>query len=492
VHSESVAWISGASDLLFSFFFLASLIFADRAALAPSKDRHGPIAAAVVFYLLALGAKEVAITSLLIFPVLVFARAESGDGAKSRASYRGVFSVLLPLAAAAAGYFLARLYVLGAISRPVEDAPGAVSAILTAPLLMLFYLRQMVFPYWLGPNHAIRPIDTADPYLFFLPLLIVTAIGAGLWYAARGPLARLGAALLLSPLLPAFLISSFPREEIAHDRYLYLPMLGLIILVGAICKRYLPRFLERNETVGLGAAALVLALFSFQSVSYNRVWASDLTLWRHAVEIDPRSAVNFAQLGATLSEQKRPADALDAYERSREIKPTPLAQMGRARNLSLLGRNVEAIAAADEALSTPLGSMRPYTRFQAYEAKAIALQQLQRQTEALQMLDTSLEELPQYRAGLTEMKAVLLYSQGKKAEALAELEAVRPTALRENIPSAKMVFFRLGLLYAELGRSADARRELQLFVTAPQTRNVTEMAGYRDQAVQLLSKLSGN
>jgi protein O-mannosyl-transferase len=492
VHTESVAWISGSPDLLFSFFFLASLIFADRAALPASKACPGQIAAAVVFYVLALGAKEVAMTSLMVFPVLFLARAGTGDVAKIRSGYGNVIPTVVPFAAAAAGYFIARLYVLGAISRPVEDGPGTFSAILSAPLLALFYFRQMIFPYWLGPNHAIRPVDTADPYLFFLPLLIVAALGAGLWYMARGPLARVGAALLFFPLLPAFFISSFPREEMAHDRYLYLPVLGMIILTGALLNRFLGQLIARYETVWLGASAIVLALFSFQSVTYNRVWANDLYLWRHAVDIDPRSAVNSAQLGAVLTERERPEDALRAYDSSIAIRPTPLALMGRARILSLLGQPAEAVTLAEQVLAMPPESMRPYTRFQAYEAKAVALQQLQRDAEALEMLEIAHKELPHYRAGIVAMKAVLLYSQGKKAEALSELEAVRSTAVRENIPSAKMVFFRLGLLYAELGRNDEARRELRLFLAAPQTRNVSEMAGYRDQAVQLLAKLAVN
>ena len=63
VHVESVAWISGSPDLLFSAAFLGSLWFADK--WAAEKSGGFNLLIALVLYALALGAKEVA---MLCFP----------------------------------------------------------------------------------------------------------------------------------------------------------------------------------------------------------------------------------------------------------------------------------------------------------------------------------------------------------------------------------------------------------------------------------------
>src|SRR4029077_20257940 len=102
------------------------------------------------------------------------------------------------------------------------------------PAVFEFYLRQMILPYWIGPSHPLRGLATSSIGLtnFVIPVLIT---GVALWWmswiAGRSRLARIGLALLLVPLLPAMNITAFHPEQLVHDRYLYLPLLGFLILV---------------------------------------------------------------------------------------------------------------------------------------------------------------------------------------------------------------------------------------------------------------------
>jgi hypothetical protein len=95
--------------------------------------------------------------------------------------------------------------------------------------------------------------------------------------------------------------------------------------------------------------------------------------------------------------------------------------------------------------------------------------------------------LPIYRASITEKLAVLLYLQGRKADALAELEAAVPQARRELLPVSKLVFFRLGMLYLEQGRGADAKRALQEFLRTSD-KGGPSLAAERKQAAEILRK----
>jgi predicted negative regulator of RcsB-dependent stress response len=65
---------------------------------------------------------------------------------------------------------------------------------------------------------------------------------------------------------------------------------------------------------------------------------------------------------------------------------------------------------------------------------------------------------------LTVNLATVLYQSGQKDQALHELETAREQARRERLPESKGVFLRLGMLYAEFGRKAEARAALREYL----------------------------
>ena len=130
-----------------------------------------------------------------------------------------------------------------------------------------------------------------------------------------------------------------------------------------------------------------------------------------------------------------------------------------------------------------------YTLFQGYEALALALQGKQDLAGAEKLLLAARERLPIYRAALTEKLAVILYLQNRKPDALKELEGARAQARVEMLPASKGVFLRLGMLYAELGRTAEARASLQEFLQFTRNSKSKMEMDDRRQAEELLKKL---
>jgi len=86
--------------------------------------------------------------------------------------------------------------------------------------------------------------------------------------------------------------------------------------------------------------------------------------------------------------------------------------------------------------------------------------------------------------------AVVLYTQGKKPEALAELEAVRERARSEYLNESKSVFLRLGMLYAELGRKSEAKSALEEYLSATSDVQDQTTMDERRSASQLLQQVS--
>lgn len=481
VHSESVAWIAGSPDILFGLFILISFLLFDKW----SKGRNLILfAGSVIFYLLALGSKEVALFCLPIYALILFSY-EKGKWRNDRT----LLSFILFLACALA-YFLARLSIIGALVHPVDDPTGTKKGLLSIPETFFFYLKQIFIPITFGENYPLRPIAEIGIVNFIFPLIGMLLILALCIYAAfRDRLAAFGAALFFLPMIPVLFTGSFPSDQIVHDRYLYLPLLGMLILVyGASC------VILRNKgdavQKGLAAVSVVIVIaLGIRTFIYNPVWKTDLSLWAHNVKIDPASAQSFINYGAELSDHKQYREAIAAYDQSLDIKLTSLALMGRARNYMAVKEFQKAAEDLRRVINMPDGDVNAYTLYQTYETYAILCQTQKQYAEAEILLRSARERLPIYYAALTEKLAIILYLQDKKPDAINELETARSRSRIEMLDGSKNVLLRLGLLYAESGNADQARADLNEYLNSTETLTSPNVLADRKQAQAALARL---
>ena len=286
VHTETVSWISGRTDLFAALFvFLAWIL-----ALEPgSPFRVKPLLALPVFFL-ALLAKEVAV----VFPVLLFL----GDRLQSR---RLDFNRLLYfglLAAPLLAYFYLRHQVL-AIPGPAPAANFFADhswtfRIFTMSGVAWTYLRLLCFPY---------PLRLDYYYDQFFKGGVGTGIGiaavAGLVLLAVGAAAgwkrRPGVAFdflgLTITLLPMSHLITFPT--LMAERFLYLPSFFTCLFLARAVD--LTRARSPRWAVGLaGLAALELLGLT---AGRNRVWRDGYHYWRAAVRQIPERPEGHNLLG---------------------------------------------------------------------------------------------------------------------------------------------------------------------------------------------------
>lgn len=489
VHTESVAWISGSPDLLFGLCFLASVWFADNFAKRYSieaNEKHGAkyyldLIFALIFYAFALGSKEVGILCFPIF-ALIFAK-ESG---KSNA-----IKLTIPFLICAVVYFVARYFAIGGISHPTEDAVSFGDTIFTIPSMFVFYLKQTIFPLWLGANHPLRPIGGFDFVNFLIPLIVSVAVLIGFYFLAkRSFVQKIGLAIFILTLLPAMNASGFMFEQIVHDRYLYFPLLGFLMLVLPFFAEMLNKFVgEKGKSAFIALIILLAVPLSIKTYSYNKIWKNELALWKQAVEIDPKSAFNWSQLGAILSEEKRTDEAIEAYNYSIDVRPTSLAYLGLGRNFLAQNEFEEAVFNARIVIEMPKEKVNAYTLFQAYELETLALTQNNKLAQAEKSLIQARKNLPIYYAALTEKLAVVLYRQNRKQDALKELESAKNQAKAEFLPSSKTVLLRLGMLYFEMGNRDEAKKVLQEYLKITGSLSDELTVNDRKQALELLKKM---
>ncbi len=486
VHSESVAWISGSPDVLFALAFLGSLWFFQS--FTESRSSHH-LGLAVVFYAVALGAKEIGIVCLPIYYFMLMrdpAETDDGEpqkGKKKRRKAGDNNTPLAILAGTAVAYFLIRWSILGAVSRPPDDAVSMGDAILSVPAMFAFYLRQVFFPYWMSINYPLSPVSQIGLTTFVFPLAIsLMALGGVIYLALRGARERIAAGLFLLPLIPAMNAMAFPTEHMVHDRYLYLPLLGILMLLVPLATKLV------NERYVLAAAGVVSVVLGIQTFLYNRSWENEITLWSAAKTVDD-SAFTSTQYGSALADLERFDESISAYTDAIKKRPGARGYLGRARALLRLKRYPEAESDLKAALDLPLESTDLYTLYQTYEALGIVYNDQRKYAEAARTFVEAREKLPIYAASLTVKLAIVLYQSNQKDQALSELEQWKAQAAREMLPESKSLYLRLGMLYAQQNRNEEARREIVEFLNTTSTYNDKKILAERVQAAKFLESL---
>jgi protein O-mannosyl-transferase len=509
-HAESVAWISGGTDPLMSLPLLGALACVVELLERPAL---GWWAAALGLYATALLVKEAAI----VFPGVVFltaAVAVERPGEARLARLGRAVRLTLPFAALAGLYFWARLEVLGRFEYEKPWSRGLGQVLLTAPSLVWFYLREALVPVWTGPCHPLRPVRPADVDLasFWLPAAGVALVALWLGRAAwRGRIERLGLGLfalfLAAPVLKS---DALPPDQIVHDRYLYLPLLGVGMVVLPALAAAARRLWGWDETRAAGAClrgALGLSvLLGLQTVRTGGAWRSEQDLWTAAARSDPGSAFVQLQNGKALGNAGRLAEARAALVRVVAMRPSEAdlrqavfvrdgllerasvsVQEGRfAEAEADLKRVLEARPEEEPALMRDLLAGQQQ---QAVERLAMSLGQQGRREEAIEAMRAGRERLPGSYCSLSSNLAVLLVQAGRKGEALAELERARGHLSGETSPLCQMVLFYLGQLYAESGRAAEARAALEEYLATSGRFLDGRTQALRAQAEQMLGRL---
>lgn len=514
-HVESVAWLSGAPDLILAPALLGSLWFVLRTIDRPMIANWG---AAIGLYVVAQGAKEVAIFYPVIagLAVLGAARVDAVRPAHDRwatAPWRPALVRGTPFAIIALAYLMVRHALLGpALRTPMGDVE--ISADLcSAPEIGAFYLRQMVFPLRLGPSYPARPVvpSVIDWANFGVPLVVCMVAGLWmLWEAWRSRIAALGLALLVLPLAPAMHVAAFMPEHIVHDRYLYLPLLGFLMIVVPAVSRLLERAgapasqgRRRWHVLALGAACAVP--LSIQTLRYNTAWASELALWTWAEGADGSSASNLTQLAVCQREAAKVGGKITDPARMEEARRTADRALAIATKATWYTRPelpnvllIRADIAIDQGrygdaradLLAALEAMGPgsgrFEVFQVYERLALCNFQQQRLAEAESVLREARSRLPRRQCALTQMLAVVLTRENRENDAIRELESVRGAVEAELSPESRLALYRLGILYLSAGRLPEARVALSEFLDLSEGMAGEELSAARAQVQKIL------
>lgn len=408
-HIESVAWISGVTDPLLAVFSLGSMLAYIRAG---ETGRGTWKAAAVGLFALALLEKEPAI----VLPALLFGYDWLVE--RKRDGVGNLVRRLAPYAVTAALYLVARDAVLKGMLH--EEPHTLRDVLLSLPELLWFYARHLLWPFNLSVFYEMNLVHSPGWQNFVLPLLALLAFSVAVWWLARrSGAAMLGAWWMALFLLPAIVgVSVFTAEDLVHDRYLYLPSLGLALVVACALRR-LP---WKGEMFGaprapVGIALALGAVMAASTALQNQYWANDLILFAHGREVAPKNARVIDLLAHELYKRHETEKALALYSEALQVNPR-YWQTHFALGITLyeLGDFRQAAQQLEEA--TTLAQDNPGQ----YLYLGLADLQLGRLREAESALRQSLAVNPR-TAEANYALGIVLKQQGRIEEAKAAMRA---------------------------------------------------------------------
>lgn len=350
---DAVTYVVQRTELLASFFYLATLYAARRAWNSPIQVRWQTLS--VVCCVLGMGSKEIMVSAplaVLLYDYTFAPEPWREWWRRRRRFYIGLFASWCVLA----GWMATSPR---GMTTGFGHGVGAWDYSRQQCVAILRYLRLAAWPVGLC-------MDYGESLEYSTAELVVgaTAIGVlvGLTLRAvwrRDAFGFLGGCffMVLAP------TSSFVPivTEVAAERRMYLPLAAVLSVVLASTRLVLDRAFPRSAAdprrrrwrsalVALGVVVLSCAC-AVRTVYRNRLFCDPIAIWRDAATQHPKNARAHHGLGDALRRAGRPAEALSAYETAIGLRPDYAdAYLSRGVALRELHRDAEAEAEFRRAL----------------------------------------------------------------------------------------------------------------------------------------------
>ena len=347
-----MAWVSERKDVLSTCFWLLTMWAYVRYVEQPNGWRY---LSALGLYALGLMSKPMVVTLPFVLLLLDYWPLGRTSWAKSAASERvstppgQLIKEKLP--------FLAMGAMSGALTYWAQRGGGAVAPLVRVPIGMRIanallsyagYIGKMFWPVKLAvfyPLHAELPV--AAMMIAGVGLIGITA--AVIWWGRRGPWFVTGWFWYLGTLVPVIGLMQVGAQSMA-DRYMYVPSIGLFIMLGWSAQS---RVMHRQSAkvivgVAVGAALAVCMALSRVQIGY---WKDGETLFRHALDVTRDNWLAHNNLGIDLGQMGRVQEAIEQYEQALRIGPDYAeARYNLGMAFARLGRMQEAILQFEQAV----------------------------------------------------------------------------------------------------------------------------------------------
>jgi tetratricopeptide (TPR) repeat protein len=233
----------------------------------------------------------------------------------------------------------------GAVSHDTPFATSAGNALIT----YLSYVKKMVWPTDFAVFYPLNPGGISAWWAVGAGLVLLAASIAVVREARRRPYLAAGWFWYLGTLVPVIGFVKIGQHAMA-DRYTYVPLIGLFVMVAWGVGDIAARWRLKKEALVVAAVA-VFALLS--AVTWREVghWRNSITLFSHALEVTENNWLAHKNLATALAVEGNLREALHHVSESLRIKPKPDQYVSQAWLYSRLGQYENSLESCKKALS---------------------------------------------------------------------------------------------------------------------------------------------
>ena len=283
MHVESVAWVTERKDVLYAFFYMMALCGYLRYL---EKKKVGSYVLTIVFGVLSVLAKPMALS----LPLIMFVC----DWVKGRKFERAVLLEKIP-------HFLYVIPIAWLTYRLHARIPGDsfVEGSLIWIWTLTFYIWKFLFPVILIPLYSLpKPVSIFNfHYVFaisilFLVLICFVRYRRNRWLIFAGLFYFLSIFFLLQ-------YDTFGTQIVA-DRFMYLPSVGVCILLGVLWERILGNLNKRGiifRNAGYSCLIVLFLALCIKTYFQNKVWKDDVVLWAFVIQHSDGEALAYVNRG---------------------------------------------------------------------------------------------------------------------------------------------------------------------------------------------------
>lgn len=371
LHVESVAWISQRKDVLSTVFWFLTMIAYLHYVRRPGLGRY---LLTLLAFALGLMAKPMLVTVPFVlllldyWPLERFHLTLPPDSADENLHHipdaRSKLVVLYRLVREKVPFF-ALSAASGIVTFLVQRSGGAVVTITSFPLnsrianalfSYLRYIGKMFWPQRLAVFYPHTPDAASITSQAIAAALLLLAVSiCVIRFARRHKYLPMGWFWFLGTLVPVIGLLQVGEQSIA-DRYTYVPLTGLFIIIAWGLPELLARWRYQKVTLAASMLAVLLAL-AICTRFQLRHWRSSITLFEHTLDVttEDNYVAHFALAGALYEQGKIPQSLAHSAQVLR-IKPNhTLAHYGHALSLLRLGEYSEASTHFERAIRISRG-----------------------------------------------------------------------------------------------------------------------------------------
>lgn len=332
---ESVSWVSAFSNLAFTAFYLLALIQYFKFC---SKNQWQFYSFTLLFFLLSLLSKSSAVTLPLVLIAIDYFL-------KSKIQFKDWLNKIP---------FIVLSVTFGLITIFSRESAGHLSdlsiqfdwfeRIFLIAYSVLFYPFKWLIPLELSAFYPYPEVTNGLlPWIYYAAPIVLFLLLYFVWKHRQKSLLVVGVLFYLLSISIVLQIIAV-GNQLTTDRYLYLPMIGLLIIVYELCKSV------KTEKI-IYLFSIWIIFLAFGAHQRTKIWENDQLIWEDVIEKHPEVAQAYNNLGSFLLQKGQVQEAFNNFNKAVQLKPYYADALSNRGNLySQKGESKKALADFNEAI----------------------------------------------------------------------------------------------------------------------------------------------